>query len=165
MSASFINKIINRAGDTEAPTPEGVGIPTSDAQGGRSVGKKETELTDESSDWLEDGNEGQLSVDVFQTSEHVVIKSTIAGVKPEDIDVSINNDMITIRGERHQEEEIQEDDYYYQECYWGAFSRSIILPVEVKSEEVDATLKNGVLTVKLPKAKKSKSVSVTVNAD
>ena len=115
--------------------------------------------------WLADNNEGELSVDVFQSDDYVVIKSTIAGVKPEDIDIAIDNDMITIRGERSQEETVQEDDYLYQECYWGAFSRSIILPVEVKSEEVQASLKNGVLTVKLPKAKKSKSVSVKVNTE
>lgn len=119
----------------------------------------------EDDQWLADNNEGELSVDVFQSDEHVVIKSTIAGVKPEDIDIAIDNDMITIRGERSQEETVQEDDYFYQECYWGAFSRSIILPVEVKSEEVQASLKNGVLTVKLPKAKKSKSVSVKVNTE
>lgn len=155
MSASFIKKIINRPKDLKDPEEQLV----------VDTGENQAESTGESSDWLEESNEGQLSVDVYQTPDYVVIKSTIAGVKPEDIDISINNDMITIRGERHQEEEVKEDDYYYQECYWGAFSRSIILPVEVKSEEVDATLKNGVLTVKLPKAKKSKSVSVTVNAD
>ena len=155
MSASFINKLIKRSPEPEEQLPVTKEADKTEA----------TETKDESSDWLEDSSEGQLSVDVFQTPEHVIIKSTIAGVKPEDIDVSINNDMITIRGERYQEEEINEDDYYYQECYWGAFSRSIILPVEVKSEEVDASLKNGVLTIKLPKAKKTKSVSVTVNAD
>jgi HSP20 family protein len=113
--------------------------------------------------WLdEDYEEGQLSVDVYQTKDDIVIKSTIAGVKPEDIDISINNDMITIRGKREIEETISEDDYFYQECYWGGFSRSIILPTEIMPEKVEAALKNGVLTVKLPKAKKSKSISVKV---
>lgn len=120
---------------------------------------------EEEGEWLDDNNEGELSVDVFQTADSIVVKSTIAGVQPEDIDISINNDMLTIRGERRHEEQVQEDDYFYQECYWGSFSRSIILPVEVKAEEVDATLKNGVLTVKLPKARKSKSVSIRVNSN
>jgi len=124
----------------------------------------ETDDTEEGDDkWLnEDYEEGQLSVDVYQTKESIVIKSTIAGVKPEDIDISINNDMITIRGRREIEETITEDDYFYQECYWGGFSRSIILPVEIIPEKVDASLKNGVLTVKLPKAKKTQSISVKV---
>ena len=110
----------------------------------------------------EDG-EGQLTIDVYQTENDIIVKSTIAGVKPEDLDVSISNDMLTIHGERRQEEEISEKNYYYQECYWGGFSRSIILPVEIQPDKVDASLKNGVLKIILPKAKKSKSVSVKVN--
>jgi len=113
--------------------------------------------------WLdEDYEEGQLSVDVFQTKDAIVIKSTIAGVKPEDIDISINNDMVTIRGKREIDETISEDDYFYQECYWGGFSRSIILPVEIMPDKVDASLKNGVLTVTLPKAKKSQAFNIKV---
>lgn len=114
-------------------------------------------------DWMEnDYEEGQLSVDVFQNKDDIVIKSTIAGVKPEDIDISINNDMVTIRGKREIEENIAEDDYFYQECYWGGFSRSIILPIEISADKVEANLKNGVLTITLPKARKSKSVSIKV---
>lgn len=117
-------------------------------------------------EWIGEGaEEGQLSVDVYQTEDTIVIKSTIAGVSPENIDIAITNDMVTIRGERHLEEELSDDQYFYQECYWGGFSRSIILPMEVKSDEADAALKNGVLTIKLPKAKKSKSVSVKVKTD
>ena len=116
--------------------------------------------------WLPDeGEEGQLSVDVYQTPDDVVIKSTIAGVQPEDIDIDINNDMITIRGERREDVEVSEEDYFYQECYWGSFSRSIILPVEVVSEEATASLKNGVLTVRIPKSRKTKSVAVKVKAE
>lgn len=99
-----------------------------------------------------DGQEGQLTVDVYQTPEHIVVKSTIAGVKPEDLDVSITNDMVTIRGTRRHDEEITEEDYFYRECYWGAFSRSIILPVDIISEKADASLKDGILTIKIPKA-------------
>lgn len=96
--------------------------------------------------------DGQLTIDVYQTSTDIVIKSTIAGVKPEDVDVSISNDMITIRGERKLEEKISDDNYYYRECYWGPFSRSIVLPMDVVAEKIDASLKNGILTIKLPKA-------------
>ena len=109
--------------------------------------------------------EGQLSVDVYQTKDNIVIKSTIAGVKPEDIDIAIDNDMITVRGERKEEESVKDDDYFYQECYWGSFSRSVVLPMEVKPDEAEASLKNGVLTVVLPKAKKNKSVAVKVKSE
>lgn len=113
----------------------------------------------------ESAEEGQLSVDVYQTDDRIVIKSTIAGVRPEDIDISITNDMVTIRGERYLDEEVADNAYFYQECYWGGFSRSIILPVEVKSDESEASLKNGVLTIAIPKAKRSKSVSIKVKSD
>lgn len=99
-----------------------------------------------------DEQEGQLTVDVYQTPDAIVIKSTIAGVKPEDLDVSITNDMVTIRGSRRHDEEIQEEDYFYRECYWGSFSRSIILPVDIVAEKADASLKDGILTIRVPKA-------------
>lgn len=112
-------------------------------------------------DWLEEGDyAGQLAVDVFQTKDEIVIKSTIAGVRPEDIDISINNDMITIRGKRDKDHEVADEDYFYRECYWGGFSRSIILPCEVKIDRIKAAMKNGVLTITLPKATKVSKVTV-----
>ena len=94
---------------------------------------------EEKEDWLTE-SEGQLTIDVYQTPNEIVIKSTIAGVKPEDIDISMTNDMITIKGNRKKDEEAKEEDYYYQECYWGPFSRSIILPVLTSTKRLsDAT--------------------------
>ncbi len=110
----------------------------------------------------EEENDGQLTIDMYQTENEIVIKSTIAGVKPEDIDVSINNDMITIRGARHMEEDVTEDKYYYQECYWGSFSRSVVLPVDVLSDKIEASLKNGILTIRLPKADVNKVKKIQV---
>lgn len=109
-----------------------------------------------------DSNEGQLTIDVYQTESDIAIKSTIAGVKPEDLDVSINNDMVTIKGERKNEEEVPEENYYYQECYWGKFSRSVILPVDVLAEKIEASMKNGILTVRLPKADVNKTKKIQV---
>ena len=106
--------------------------------------------------------EGQLTIDVFQTENDLIIKSTIAGVKPEDLDVDINNDMIMIRGERKQEESIAGENYYYQECYWGVFSRSVVLPVDVIADKAEASMKNGILTIKLPKADTNKTKKIQV---
>ncbi|MEA3449602.1 MAG: Hsp20/alpha crystallin family protein [Patescibacteria group bacterium] len=106
--------------------------------------------------------EGQLSIDVYQTAKSIVVKSTIAGVKPGDIDISINNDMLTIRGKREYNEKVEDENYLFRECYWGAFSRSVILPVEVESEKIDATLENGVLTITLPKAKNAQQIQIKV---
>jgi HSP20 family protein len=118
---------------------------------------------EEEKDWDDDEfEEGQLSIDVYQTPKAIVVKSTIAGVKPDAIDISINNDMLTIRGQRQQAQEVRESDYLFRECYWGSFSRSIILPVEIQADKIDAELENGVLTVTLPKAKQSKQISIKV---
>jgi HSP20 family protein len=109
-----------------------------------------------------DNAEGQLTIDVYQTENDIVIKSTIAGVKPEDLDVSINNDMVTVKGERKNEEVVENGNYYYQECYWGSFSRSVLLPVDVIPEKADAALKNGILTIRLPKADTTKTKKIQV---
>jgi len=102
-------------------------------------------------DYEDQETEGQLAIDVFQTDKKIVVKSTLAGVKPEDLKVSLHHDLLTIKGQRHTKEEIKEEDYLYRECYWGSFSRSIILPAEVDSKRVEAELENGVLTVTLYK--------------
>ncbi|KKQ53188.1 MAG: Protein containing Heat shock protein Hsp20 protein [Parcubacteria group bacterium GW2011_GWD2_38_11] len=106
--------------------------------------------------------EGQLTIDVYQTDTEIVIKSTIAGVKPEDLDVSINNDMVTIKGERKNEEIVSAENYYYQECYWGHFSRSVVLPIDIISDKAEASLKNGILTIRLPKADTTKIKRIQV---
>jgi HSP20 family protein len=110
----------------------------------------------------DDNAEGQLTIDVYQTENDIVIKSTIAGVKPEDLDVSINNDMVTVKGERKNEEIVESGNYYYQECYWGSFSRSVLLPVDVIPEKADAALKNGILTIRLPKADTTRTKKIQV---
>ena len=117
--------------------------------------------------WLEEveGEEGQLTIDVYQTESEIIIKSTIAGVNPEDIDISITNDMVTIRGKRIKDEKIDTENYYYQELYWGAFSRSVILPVEVDADRAKATIKNGILTIRLPKSEKVKTKKISVRAE
>ena len=111
------------------------------------------------SSWLEQNfeeTEGQLAVDVFQNDKEIVVKSTIAGAKPEDLKISLHNDLLVIKGERHVQEEVSEDNYLFRECYWGSFSRSIILPAEVDSRRVQAEIENGVLTITLPKIRSEK---------
>jgi len=102
-------------------------------------------------DYEEPEIEGQLAIDVYHDARRIIIKSTIAGVKPEDLKISLHNDLLTIKGVRSTGQNIQEENYLYRECYWGSFSRSIILPVEVDSKRVEAELENGVLTITLYK--------------
>ena len=116
-------------------------------------------------DWDAAEPEGQLTVDVYQTADDIVIESAIAGVKPDDIDVNVTTDSISIKGSRHREKEVSDEDYLYQECYWGRFARSIILPQEVDPEGADVTFKNGILTVRLPKVNKKKTRKLKVRID
>lgn len=115
----------------------------------------------ENEEWMNDF-EGQLNIDMYQTKDNVIIKSTIAGVRPEDIDITVANDMVTIKGTRKREENVVQDDYFYQECYWGSFSRSVIIPIDIDSEHIEADLKDGILTVIIPKAAKAKTKKVKV---
>lgn len=108
--------------------------------------------------------EGQLTVDVFQDDENIIIQSTIAGVSPDDLDVSITNDMVTVRGERRRQYNADQEDYFYQECYWGTFSRSIILPIEIDADRAEAKIKNGILTIRIPKANTAVTRKLKVKA-
>ncbi len=111
--------------------------------------------------WLSD-YEGQLNIDMYQTKDNVIIKSTIAGVRPEDIDITVANDMVSIKGVRNREEKVADDDYFYQECYWGNFARSVIVPVDIDSENIEADLRDGILTIVIPKAAKAKTKKIKV---
>jgi len=103
---------------------------------------------------MEPPEEGELTVDIYDKGDAIVIQSTVAGVKPEDLDVSITSDSVTIRGRRERQEEVHEDDYYYKELFWGTFSRSVILPEEIEEDMAEAVLKHGLLSIRLPKKKR-----------
>jgi HSP20 family protein len=115
--------------------------------------------------WADGEPEGQLTVDVYQTPNDIVVESAIAGVAPDDIDVNVTSDSIAIRGSRKREKNVRDEDYLYQECYWGKFGRSIILPQEVDPEGAVVKFKNGILTVTLPKANRKKVHKLKVRVD
>lgn len=114
---------------------------------------------------ISDEREGQLAIDVFQTPDALVVESPIAGVSSEDLDINITNESVTIRGRREHRTDIKDADYFYQECYWGRFSRSIILPQEIDPDRAEAGIKNGVLTIILPKVKRQKTKKLKVKID
>lgn len=109
--------------------------------------------------------EGSLTIDVYQTANDLVVESAIAGVGPEDIDIEVSTDSVTIRGERQKQHSITDEDYFYQECYWGRFSRSVILPQEIDPEGANVSFKNGILTIKLPKLNRKRSRKLKVQVD
>lgn len=110
----------------------------------------------------EEEEEGQLTVDVYQTPSEIIIKTMVAGVKPEDLDVAITRDSVTIRGRREEERTVSDDDYYHRELYWGAFSRTVILPEEIDVDEAEAVEKYGMLILHLPKLDKHKETKLKV---
>lgn len=119
----------------------------------------------QNSSWPDAGEDGELTVDVFQTQDEIIIQSTVAGVKPDDLDVTITQDMVTLKGKRQRTNEVSEKDFYYKELYWGTFSRSILLPQEVDADAAQATLKNGLITIRLPKLDKQRTQKLKVKME
>jgi HSP20 family protein len=115
--------------------------------------------------WADEEEESELAVDVYQTSTHLILKTMIAGVRPEDIDVQISRDLVVIKGKREDEKEIAHGDYYVKELYWGSFSRSIVLPVEVEPEEAEAVERHGLLMIKIPKIDRKRQTKLKVKSN
>ena len=112
---------------------------------------------------LFDGPEGELTVDVYQSGNDLIVRSAIAGVDPEDLDITIENDLVIISGQREQNNTEEKDNYFFQECYWGRFRREIILPLEVDSSRANAKMEKGVLIIKIPiieERKKKTKISI-----
>jgi len=104
------------------------------------------------------------ALDVYQAPGEIVVKATLPGVKPEDVDIDITGDTLTVKGESKAEQEIKREDYLYQERRYGAFSRTVVLPVELKSDKAEATMEDGVLSLAIPKAEEVKPKAIKVKA-
>lgn len=129
--------------------------------------KRETDVSEEreieiENKSLKNTEEGQLSVDVYETDSAITVVSIIGGIGEEDISISVDNNVLTIAGVREKDKEQENRNYFVAECFWGPFSRSIILPVEVDVERVKAIMKNGILKVNLPKlgGRRSKKIKI-----
>ncbi len=109
------------------------------------------------------GNEGHLTIDVYRTEDEIVVQSTIAGAKRDDIDIAVTQDMVTIKGHRTPEENIRSASYDHQELYWGPFSRAVILPEDIDPDGAKADYKNGVLTIRLPKLSKTRTKKLKIS--
>lgn len=112
----------------------------------------------------EDEEEAQLTVDLYQTATEIIVQTMVAGVQPENLSITITRDMITIKGKREENKSISTENYFVQELYWGAFSRTISLPEEVDPEEAEAIEKHGLLIIKLPKINKEKKTILKVKS-
>jgi len=126
---------------------------------------------DQEESWHEDDNthdhkpqEGELPVDMYQTSDAIVIRALVAGVSPSDLDIAITRDMVTIKGLREEYQESSDDNYFHRELFWGSFSRTLLLPEEVIIDEADAQEKHGMLEIRLPKLDKNRSTQLRVKS-
>jgi HSP20 family molecular chaperone IbpA len=132
---------------------------------------EEGEYDDEHEDpWEDDPDqahspqEGELPVDMYQTNDAIVIRALVAGVSPNDLDIAITRDMVTIRGRREEFQESADDNYYHRELFWGSFTRTLLLPEEVIIDEADAQEKHGLLEIRLPKLDKNRSTQLRVKS-
>ena len=108
--------------------------------------------------------DAELAIDMYQTPTEIIVKTMVAGVKPEDLTVSISREMITVKGSREMHHEITDGDVFTQELYWGSFSRTIMLPEEVDADNAEAVEKHGLLTIRLPKIQKERTKSLKVRS-
>ena len=115
-------------------------------------------------DWRSDEPHGELAVDIYQTPDAIVVKAFVAGVQPQSVDISLTREMLTISGQRQDEREVEEDNYFQRELYWGSFSRTILLPEEVDVDMAEASEKHGILMIRLPKINKKKQTKLKVRS-
>lgn len=104
--------------------------------------------------------EGELLVDMYHTLEAVIIRSFIPGVEPEHIEISLHNDLLTIRGFRNEPQEIYDDQFFHRECFWGAFSRSVVIPLPIEEEGIKAFFKNGLVVIEIQKKKEGDLICI-----
>ena len=127
-------------------------------------GKDIEGLKDEEDSKWEEEQEAELSLDVYQTENEIIVQTMIAGVHPDNLSINITRDSISIRGKREENQSINKENYFVQELYWGTFSRSIALPEEVNLEEAEAIEKHGLLIIKLPKIDKNRETKLKVKS-
>lgn len=120
----------------------------------------------ERANWTDDETEqdGELPIDMYQTRDAIIIRALVAGVSPEDLNISITRDMVTLKGMREEIQEVPDEDYFHRELFWGSFSRSIVLPEEIIIDEAEAKEKHGLLEITLPKLDKGRSARLTVKS-
>lgn len=127
-------------------------------------GERHAHISTRGEDWQGEEPQGELAVDIYQTPDAIVVKALVAGVQPQSIDISLTREMLTISGSREDEREVEDDNYFQRELYWGSFSRTILLPEEVDVDMAEASEKHGILMIRLPKINKKKQTKLKVRS-
>lgn len=155
---SFFERITGSVPYEETPEEEETVV----ISGSRSLPKSDKQ----EANWLaeEEEEEGELTVDVYQTPTEVVIQTMVAGVKPEDLNISITREVVTIKGKRERPNDAGESTYVNKELYWGAFARTMMLPAEVEVDQAEAIERHGLMTIRLPKTDKERVQKIKVKS-
>jgi HSP20 family protein len=151
-----IMKIENKKKEIKIEEPDSAFVKASTSD------KSSADKPTDKEEWFEEPA-GQLAVDVYQTEQDLIVQTAIAGIKPGNLEVTVERDIVAIRGIRQKPSE-ENGDYFTKECYWGPFSREIISPVEINPDLVEAIMEEGVLTIRLPKILREKKRTITVKA-
>ena len=125
--------------------------------------ERHAHISTKNEDWGQ-GPGGELAVDVYQTADAIVVKALIAGVQPNSVDISLTREMLTVSGSRSDEKEVEEENYFQRELYWGSFTRTILLPEEIDVDMAEASEKHGILMIRLPKINKKKEMKLKVRS-
>ncbi len=157
---SFLERI---TGSVKLHTSKDDGFEEHDVEQDTEVGQ-DMGMHQERGGTSENEEDGELPIDMYQTRDTIVIRALVAGVSPEDLNISITRDMVTLRGIREEIQESPDEDYYHRELFWGSFSRSIVLPEEIVIDEAEAKEKHGLLEIILPKIDKGRSTRLTVKS-
>jgi HSP20 family protein len=155
---SFFERLTGAVPEEEAPPQEARTLKPTRNGKPLKVNTKEEEEVAVSED-------GELAVDVYQTPDDIVLKTMVAGVRPDDLDIAITRDMVTVKGRREETHEAEDDDFFHKELYWGAFSRTVLLPQEIDVEGAEASEKHGLLIIKLPKIDKDRQTKLKVKSN
>ncbi len=127
-------------------------------------GERHAHINTRKEEWQSEEPQGELAVDIYQTPDAIVVKALVAGVQPNSIDISLTREMLTISGAREDEREVDEENYFQRELYWGSFSRTILLPEEIDVDMAEASEKHGILMIRLPKINKKRQTKLKVRS-
>lgn len=159
--SGFLSRLTGHSGDEYPDFFDGTGQPAIFEGEGE---ERHAHINTRGEAWSGDEPKGELAVDIYQTSDAIVVKALVAGVQPNSIDISLTREMLTISGQREDEHEVDEDGYFQRELYWGAFSRTILLPEEVDVDIAEASEKHGILMIRLPKINKKRQTKLKVRS-
>ncbi len=128
--------------------------------------KKKKKAEEQKENWLGDNAVGELAIDAYETNKYIVVQSPIAGITSDNIEISLEDGMLIIKGKREKPADTDKiKKYLYQECFWGKFEKKLILPKEVDITKTKATIKNGILTLKIPKLKEKNKKEIKVEIE